>query len=88
MPEPSKNVTLETSLGSITVELYWQHCPKTCQNFYELAKKGYYNNTIVHRVIEDFMIQAGDPTGTGRGGSSIYGAKFEDEIRNDLRTKY
>uniref|UniRef100_A0A915D4H8 Peptidyl-prolyl cis-trans isomerase n=1 Tax=Ditylenchus dipsaci TaxID=166011 RepID=A0A915D4H8_9BILA len=78
-------VTLDTSMGKIVVELYWNHAPRTCQNFAELARKGYYNGTIFHRVIQDFMIQGGDPTGTGRGGSSIYGAKFEDEISDSLK---
>ncbi|EPQ26489.1 uncharacterized protein PFL1_05811 [Pseudozyma flocculosa PF-1] len=78
-------VTLQTSMGSITVELYWDHAPKTCQNFYKLAERGYYNGTIFHRIIPDFMIQGGDPTGTGRGGTSIYGDKFADEINPALR---
>ena len=56
------------------------HAPKTSQNFFELAKKGYYDGLIFHRVIKDFMAQGGDPSGTGRGGSSIWGGKFEDEI--------
>lgn len=77
--------------------------PKTCQNFSTLASRNYYNGTIFHRIIPDFMIQGGDPTGTGRGkkllgtissetfaqqflgGSSIFGEKFEDEIRSDLK---
>ncbi|KAL6074039.1 heme binding [Balamuthia mandrillaris] len=80
-----KGVVLHTSLGDITLELYWDHAPKTCHNFYELAKKGYYNNTIFHRIIKDFMVQGGDPTGTGRGGDSIYGKKFEDEITKQLK---
>ncbi|KAH8927427.1 hypothetical protein BT69DRAFT_1237974 [Atractiella rhizophila] len=79
------NVLLETSMGPIQIELYWQHAPKTCKNFYELSKSNYYGGTIFHRVISDFMIQGGDPTGTGRGGSSIFGEKFEDEIHPDLR---
>ncbi|KAF8605461.1 cyclophilin-like protein [Ceratobasidium sp. AG-I] len=58
---------------------------KTCQNFRELAKRGYYNGVIFHRIIVDFMVQGGDPTGTGRGGTSIYGQKFEDEITPELR---
>ncbi|KAN0063353.1 Peptidyl-prolyl cis-trans isomerase-like 1 [Thecaphora frezii] len=78
-------VTLQTSMGSITLELYWQHAPKTCQNFLKLAERGYYNGTIFHRIIPDFMIQGGDPTGTGRGGTSIYGDKFADEINPSLR---
>lgn len=70
------------------MELYNEHAPKTCQNFSTLAQRGYYNDTIFHRIIKDFMIQGGDPTGTGRGGSSIYGEKFEDEIRDDLKRMY
>lgn len=78
-------VLLETSLGAIVVELYTSHAPKTCQNFSTLVSRNYYNGTIFHRIIPDFMIQGGDPTGTGRGGSSIFGEKFEDEIRSDLK---
>ena len=81
----AQNVLLETSMGSITLELYETHAPRTCNNFATLAKRQYYNGTIFHRVIPDFMIQGGDPTGTGRGGASIYGEKFEDEIRSDLK---
>ncbi|KAJ3576868.1 hypothetical protein NP233_g142 [Leucocoprinus birnbaumii] len=81
----SDSVVLETSLGDVQLELYWDHAPKTCKNFAELAKKGYYNGVIFHRIIADFMIQGGDPTGTGRGGTSIYGQKFEDEIHPELR---
>lgn len=126
-------VQIDTTLGSFTVELYFKHAPKTCKNFEELAKRGYYDGTVVsrsppcrlcpypartvqgthpsslhagglavppaalmshkcysnrflccmqfHRIIRDFMCQGGDPTGTGRGGESIYGGKFEDESR-------
>ena len=52
-------------MGPIIVELYWRHAPKTCKNFAELARRGYYNNTKFHRIIKDFMVQGGDPTGTG-----------------------
>ncbi|EDR03308.1 uncharacterized protein LACBIDRAFT_191564 [Laccaria bicolor S238N-H82] len=79
------SVVLETNLGDVQLELYWDHAPRTCKNFAELAKRGYYNGVVFHRVIADFMIQGGDPTGTGRGGTSIYGQKFEDEIHPDLR---
>ncbi|EME49161.1 hypothetical protein DOTSEDRAFT_40399 [Dothistroma septosporum NZE10] len=72
-------------MGAIVVELYPDHAPKTCQNFLTLAQRQYYNGTIFHRIIPDFMIQGGDPTKTGRGGASIYGDKFEDEIRSDLK---
>ena len=75
-----KYLTLETNYGDITVELFYDSAPKTCDNFVGLAKKGYYNGVTFHRVIPDFMIQGGDPTGTGRGGQSIYGQKFKDEI--------
>ncbi|CAM9961022.1 unnamed protein product, partial [Choristocarpus tenellus] len=63
--------------GSFTVELYTQHAPRSCFNISELARRGYYDGTIFHRVIRDFMVQGGDPTGTGRGGESAYGGKFE-----------
>lgn len=53
-------------MGTIVVELYWHHAPKTCANFAELARRGYYNSTKFHRIIKDFMVQGGDPTGTGR----------------------
>ncbi|KAK7549257.1 peptidyl-prolyl cis-trans isomerase-like 1 [Phyllosticta citricarpa] len=78
-------VALETSMGTVTVELYTAHAPRTVQNFRTLAQRGYYNNVVFHRIIPDFMIQTGDPTGTGRGGSSIYGEKFEDEISSQLK---
>lgn len=66
--------------GTITLELYTSHAPRTCTNFATLASRGYYNATPFHRIIPNFMLQGGDPTGTGRGGSSIYGEKFADEI--------
>lgn len=67
------------------LELYADRAPKTCRNFAALAERGYYDGVVFHRVIPDFMVQGGDPTGTGRGGDSIYGAQFEDEIRADLK---
>ncbi|KAL3983137.1 Peptidyl-prolyl cis-trans isomerase-like 1 [Acanthocheilonema viteae] len=78
-------VALETSMGMICIELYWDHAPRTCKNFAELARRGYYNGTIFHRIIADFMIQGGDPTGTGRGGASIFGDRFPDEIHDNLK---
>lgn len=77
---PAQAVVLQTSLGPVIIELYSLHAPKTCHNFAELAKRGYYSGTVFHRVINEFMIQGGDPTGTGRGGTSVYGGAFEDEI--------
>lgn len=64
-------VVLETSLGPIIIELYFNHAPKTCKNFLELSKSGYYSGTIFHRIINEFMIQGGDPTGTGRSGEYL-----------------
>jgi peptidyl-prolyl cis-trans isomerase-like 1 len=71
--------------GSIIIELYTNHAPKTCTNFTTLVRRGYYTSTIFHRIIPNFMVQGGDPTGTGRGGSSIYGEKFADEISRELK---
>lgn len=76
-------VTMKTSKGDITIELYADKAPKTVTNFVRLAEDGYYDDLTFHRVIPDFMIQGGDPTGTGAGGESIYGETFEDED-NDL----
>ena len=76
-------VIFHTTLGDIRLELNASEAPKTVTNFIELAKAGYYDNQLFHRIIPDFMVQGGDPTGTGRGGESIYGAKFEDE-RNKI----
>ena len=71
---------IKTNMGKIEVELFADKTPKTVENFAGLAKKGYYKGVIFHRVIANFMIQAGDPTGTGRGGESLWGKPFADEI--------
>ncbi len=76
---------IKTNMGTIEVELFAHQTPKTVENFVGLAEKGYYNGIIFHRVIKDFMLQAGDPTGTGRGGASFWGGKFEDEFVSDLK---
>ena len=73
-------VTLHTNNGDITLKLFPDKAPKACENFPKHARDGYYDKVIFHRVIEGFMIQGGDPTGTGRGGKSIWGKSFEDEI--------
>ncbi len=75
-----QNVVLETNQGVIEIKLLADIAPKTCENFIGLVKKGYYDGIIFHRVIKKFMIQGGDPTGTGRGGESIWGVPFEDEV--------
>ncbi|EDV27514.1 uncharacterized protein TRIADDRAFT_53271 [Trichoplax adhaerens] len=79
------HLTFMTSMGNFVVELYWNQAPRTCRNFAELSKRGYYNNCKFHRIIRDFMIQTGDPTATGRGGASIYGQTFEDELTKELK---
>ncbi|CAE7779645.1 cyp1 [Symbiodinium sp. KB8] len=77
--------TVNLVQGDFAVELYDKHAPKTCKNFLGLVQRGYYNGVAFHRIISDFMIQGGDPTGTGRGGESIYGGPFDDEISPDLK---
>jgi cyclophilin family peptidyl-prolyl cis-trans isomerase len=76
--------TLHTNHGAIDVELYDNDAPKTVENFLTLARKGFYDGVIFHRVIDDFMIQGGDPTGTGSGGP---GYTFEDEFNQHLVTR-
>ncbi|MGO3733156.1 MAG: peptidylprolyl isomerase [Vagococcus sp.] len=76
--------TIKTNRGDIKVALFPEQALKTVKNFIELSKQGYYDGIIFHRVITDFMIQGGDPTGTGMGGESIYGEKFEDEFSKDV----
>ena len=71
---------LETNMGNIMIEFYPKDAPKTVTNFIGLAKKGYYDGVSFHRVVSGFVIQGGDPTGTGAGGDSIYGGDFEDEL--------
>jgi cyclophilin family peptidyl-prolyl cis-trans isomerase len=77
--------SIETEFGKIELELFSRETPKTVKNFVGLAVKGYYDGVIFHRVIKNFMVQSGDPTGTGMGGKSIYGNDFEDEFVMNLR---
>ncbi|MCS6843772.1 MAG: peptidylprolyl isomerase [Caldilineales bacterium] len=79
-PQKRYTATIETNRGNIVVELYPQHAPKTVNNFVFLAREGFYDGVTFHRVIPDFVIQGGDPTGTGRGGP---GYRFEDEVRGN-----
>lgn len=72
--------TMRTTMGDIKIKLFPKEAPKAVENFTTHAKNGYYDNLIFHRVIQDFMIQGGDPEGTGRGGESIFGGSFEDEF--------
>ncbi len=81
----SKIVIFETTQGNVELMLMSEAAPKTCENFIGLVEKGYYDGIIFHRVIKEFMIQGGDPTGTGRGGASIWGESFEDEVTQDIK---
>ncbi len=76
---------MNTTFGTVKIKLFPAETPKTVENFVTHAKSGYYDGLIFHRVIKDFMIQGGDPTGTGRGGQSIWGSAFEDEFSDNLR---
>ncbi len=76
--------TIKTNHGDIVVQLFPEQAPKTVENFVALAEKGYYDGVTFHRVIPDFMIQGGDPTGTGAGGESSFGSNFADEFSPEL----
>jgi peptidylprolyl isomerase len=78
-------VVLETNLGNVEITLKPDIAPKTCENFMGLVAKGYYDGLIFHRVIKNFMIQGGDPTGTGAGGQSIWGKNFADEFNASVK---
>lgn len=80
--------TIKTNRGDMKFLLNPQAAPKTVENFTTHAKNGYYDGLIFHRIIKDFMIQGGDPTGTGMGGESIWGKAFEDEFSIDARNYY
>ncbi len=78
------NVVLVTNYGNIELKLFPKKAPLAVENFRKLVQKGYYNGTIFHRVIKGFMIQGGDPTGTGMGGTSIWGKEFKNEYAPNL----
>ncbi|KAJ1307190.1 hypothetical protein OPQ81_001305 [Rhizoctonia solani] len=79
------SVTLHTSLGDLKIEVFCEAVPKAAENFLALCASGAYDGCIFHRNIKGFMIQTGDPTGTGKGGQSIWGKPFGDEIRATLK---
>ncbi|MGI6265114.1 MAG: peptidylprolyl isomerase [Acutalibacteraceae bacterium] len=88
LEKPGKGETIavmRTSMGNISLRLFPDKAPKAVENFLTHAKNGYYDGLIFHRVIADFMIQGGDPNGTGTGGESIWGEPFEDEFDLSLR---
>ncbi len=79
-----KIAVMKTNMGDIKIKFFPEAAPKAVENFITHAQNGYYNGLIFHRVINDFMIQGGDPTGSGMGGESIWGAPFEDEFSPEL----
>lgn len=83
-PEEGTEVVFVTNQGEIEIKLFPKVAPKTCENMVGLINQGYYDGIIFHRVIKNFMIQGGDPTGTGRGGESLWGGTFEDEVSEDV----
>ncbi len=79
------SVTLHTDIGNIKLELYCDYAPKACKNFLALAASGYYDGCLFHRNIKGFIVQTGDPTNTGKGGKSLWGEVFEDELNEYLK---
>ncbi|KAL8171065.1 hypothetical protein V2J09_022869 [Rumex salicifolius] len=84
-PPTKGKIVINTTYGPIDIELWAKEAPKAVRNFVQLCLEGYYDNTIFHRVIKGFLVQGGDPTGTGSGGESIYGGAFSDEFHSRLR---
>lgn len=84
MPE-KPIIVMQTNQGTIKLKLFPEIAPLACENIIRLAQKGYYNGIIFHRVIKGFMIQGGDPTGTGRGGQSVFGKQFKDEFSKEAK---
>ena len=84
-PPTEGKVLLTTSHGEIEIELWAKEAPNACRNFVQLCLEGYYEDCIFHRIIKDFCIQTGDPTGTGQGGDSIYGEPFKDELHSRIK---
>jgi len=85
LPESGEEIAvIETNYGEMKLRFFKEEAPKACENFIGLAKEGFYNGLIFHRVIKNFMIQTGDPKGNGTGGKTIWGDKFEDEFSDHL----
>ena len=78
-------VLLETSKGDMVIDLHVDACPRTCKNFLKLCKIKYYNDVLFHTVTKDFVVQTGDPTGTGKGGEAAYGEPFRAETHSRIR---
>ncbi|KAJ3257915.1 Peptidyl-prolyl isomerase cwc27 [Boothiomyces macroporosus] len=84
-PATKGKVIMKTSAGDLEIELWSKEAPKACRNFVQLCMEGYYDNTLFHRIVPGFIVQGGDPTGTGMGGESIYGHDFDDEYHSRLK---
>lgn len=84
-PPTKGKVVIHTSYGPLDIELWPKEAPKSVRNFAQLCLEGYYDGTLFHRVIKSFLVQGGDPTGSGTGGRSIYGSVFPDEFHSRLR---
>ena len=85
LPQKGETIAImHTNMGDIKLKFFPEQAPKAVENFIELSKKDFYDGLIFHRVMQDFMIQGGDPLGNGTGGESIYGAPFEDEFSREL----
>ncbi|CAD6192200.1 unnamed protein product [Caenorhabditis auriculariae] len=84
-PVTSGKVCLHTTAGDIEIELWAKEAPLTCRNFVQLCMENYYKGSVFHRLVKNFILQGGDPTGTGRGGESIYGGTFKDEFHQRLK---
>ncbi|GMK56903.1 hypothetical protein CspeluHIS016_0307430 [Cutaneotrichosporon spelunceum] len=84
-PTPTGKVVVDTTAGEIEIELWGKENPKAVRNFVQLAMEGYYDGVIFHRVVKGFIVQTGDPLGSGKGGESIYGEPFQDEIHSRLK---
>lgn len=84
-PPTTGKVIVTTTFGELEIELWTRETPLTCRNFIQKCLEGYYDDCVFHRIIKDFMVQTGDPTGTGKGGESIFGYPFKDEFHSRLK---
>lgn len=85
-PPTNGKLVLRTSVGDIDIELWPKEAPLACRNFVQLCMENYFDATIFHRIVPGFIVQGGDPTGTGMGGESIFGKPFKDELHSRVST--
>jgi peptidyl-prolyl cis-trans isomerase SDCCAG10 len=84
-PPTEGKVLVKTNQGDIDIELWPKEAPLACRNFIQLSLEGYYDNCLFHRIVKEFMVQTGDPSGTGNGGKSIWGRPFKDEYHGRIK---